>query len=116
MKSTVQPREQYAWSTAPRCGARNRQGTPCQCPAMRNKRRCRLHGGKSTGPRTPEGLERMRQSKIIHGRHTTESRMERAACRQLMRNCEALWRLGLDPDECLAYVREGEKEIWPDSL
>jgi hypothetical protein len=42
--------------------------------------------------------------------------MERAACRQLMRNCEALWRLGADPDECLAYFREAEKEIWPDAL
>ncbi len=34
--------------------------------------RCRLHGGKSTGPRTPEGLERMRQSKLKHGKFTKE--------------------------------------------
>jgi hypothetical protein len=34
--------------------------------------RCRLHGGKSTGPRTPEGLERMRQSKFKHGRYSKE--------------------------------------------
>lgn len=34
--------------------------------------RCRLHGGKSTGPRTREGLERMRQFKIKHGRYTKE--------------------------------------------
>lgn len=34
---------------APRCGAKNRQGNPCQLPAMRGKKRCRLHGGKSTG-------------------------------------------------------------------
>jgi len=36
------------FSMAPRCGARNRRGSPCQCPAMRNGR-CRLHGGLSTG-------------------------------------------------------------------
>jgi hypothetical protein len=41
--------------------------------------------------------------------------MERAACRQLLRNCEALWRLGMDPDECMEYIREGEKAIWPDA-
>jgi hypothetical protein len=47
---------------APRCGARarSRGGQPCQAPAVRGKRRCRMHGGISTGPRTPEGLERSR--------------------------------------------------------
>lgn len=30
---------------APRCGAKTRAGTPCRCPAVRGKRRCRLHGG-----------------------------------------------------------------------
>ena len=34
-------------SKAPRCGARTRRGTACRCPAMRRRRRCRLHGGKS---------------------------------------------------------------------
>ncbi len=42
-------------NVAQRCGARTRRGTPCQCPAMRNKQRCRLHGGASTGPRTKKG-------------------------------------------------------------
>jgi hypothetical protein len=36
---------------------RARTGRPCQDAAMPNGR-CKLHGGKSTGPRTPEGLER----------------------------------------------------------
>jgi hypothetical protein len=45
-------------NAAPRCGARSkRTGKPCQGAAMPNGR-CKLHGGKSTGPRTPEGLER----------------------------------------------------------
>jgi len=34
---------------APRCEARNRAGTPCQCPAMCGRKRCRLHGGLSPG-------------------------------------------------------------------
>ncbi len=34
---------------AARCGAMTRAGTPCQRPATRGRRRCRLHGGASTG-------------------------------------------------------------------
>ncbi len=50
-----------------RCGARcKRTGRPCQQPAMPNHR-CRLHGGKSTGPRTPEGLARLRRANTTHG-------------------------------------------------
>jgi hypothetical protein len=67
--------------TAPRCGAMNRQGSPCQCPAMRNGR-CRLHGGLSTGPRTPEGLQRIRIARTKHGWYT-------AAAKEQRRN--ALW-------------------------
>ncbi|MEY6431695.1 HGGxSTG domain-containing protein [Thioalkalicoccus limnaeus] len=40
--------------TRPRCGARTRRGTPCQCAALPNGR-CKFHGGLSTGPRTEEG-------------------------------------------------------------
>jgi hypothetical protein len=34
---------------APRCGARTRAGGACQRPAIRGRRRCRLHGGLSPG-------------------------------------------------------------------
>jgi hypothetical protein len=50
-----------------RCGARSkRTGKPCRGAAMPNGR-CKLHGGKSTGPRTPEGLERSRRANWKHG-------------------------------------------------
>src|SRR5216683_79253 len=39
-----------------RCGARTRFGTFCRTPAMRTKRRCKLHGGMSTGPRRAAGV------------------------------------------------------------
>jgi hypothetical protein len=68
-------------NNAPRCGAKTRAGTPCQCPAMRGKRRCYLHGGKSTGPRTPEGLERSRKARWKHGRETAERRAKRKEAR-----------------------------------
>lgn len=28
-----------------RCGAKTRKGSPCKSPAVRNKKRCRMHGG-----------------------------------------------------------------------
>lgn len=42
------------------CGARTRAGTPCKSTAIMTNGRCKLHGGMSTGPRTPSGLERSR--------------------------------------------------------
>ena len=40
---------------APRCGAKTRGGMPCQRPALRYRKRCRLHGGLSPGaPRGPK--------------------------------------------------------------
>ena len=40
------------------CGAHARTtGRPCQAPAGPNGR-CKLHGGKSTGPRTEAGMAR----------------------------------------------------------
>jgi hypothetical protein len=51
----------------PRCGARTRQnGRPCMARALWDRDadapvngRCRLHGGRSTGPKTNEGKRRI---------------------------------------------------------
>ena len=45
-----------------KCGARTRKGTPCQAPCTLDGLRCRMHGGLSTGPKTEEGRERIRES------------------------------------------------------
>jgi len=55
--------------SAPRCGARTRAGCACRQPAMANGR-CRLHGGRSTGPRTAAGLARSRAARLSHGYRT----------------------------------------------
>ena len=68
----------------PRCLARNRQGNPCQAPAMRGKRRCRLHGGKSTGP--PKGS----QNALKHGYYTAEAIASRRYIRELIRESNQL--------------------------
>lgn len=43
------------------CGAKTTKGTPCQKKALKNGR-CRLHGGKSTGPK-----DRERKSQQMQG-------------------------------------------------
>lgn len=53
------------------CGARTRGGTPCRAPAMPNGR-CRMHGGASTGPRTAEGLARLRVARTRTGLYSAE--------------------------------------------
>jgi hypothetical protein len=46
----------------PTCGAYARStGKPCQAPPRANGR-CKLHGGKSTGPRTSEGRARIAEA------------------------------------------------------
>ncbi|WP_088651643.1 helix-turn-helix domain-containing protein [Marinibacterium profundimaris] len=45
-----------------RCGAKTRKGTPCRAKSLPGKRRCKFHGGMSTGARTPEGIERIREA------------------------------------------------------
>ena len=48
--------------------AKTRRGTLCQNPAIGGRNRCKLHGGKSTGPRTPEGKARSIAAHTKHGR------------------------------------------------
>src|SRR2546423_1873015 len=71
-------------NAAPRCGARSkRTGKPCRAAAMPNGR-CKVHGGKSTGPRTPEGLERSRRANWKHGHFSGEAKAERSRLRAAM--------------------------------
>jgi hypothetical protein len=42
-----------------------------------------MHGGLSTGPKTVEGLERMRAAKTKHGQRTAEMEQIRAMVRKL---------------------------------
>jgi DNA-binding XRE family transcriptional regulator len=44
------------------CGAETRKGTPCRCKSEAGKRRCKYHGGLSTGPKTQEGRDRIAEA------------------------------------------------------
>ncbi len=70
----TKPRGNPDLHLAPRCGARTRANCPCRSPAIRGKLRCRMHGGRSTGPRTPEGLARLRTARTIHGAYSAATR------------------------------------------
>jgi hypothetical protein len=66
------------WS-APRCGAKSRAGTPCRCPAIRGRNRCRLHGGLSPG--APKGGK---NGNYVDGYFTTQAVEERRWARSLL--------------------------------
>lgn len=45
-----------------RCGALTRKGTACWNWSEPGRRRCKVHGGRSTGPTTPEGRARIAEA------------------------------------------------------
>jgi hypothetical protein len=74
---------------AARCGAkRKHDGRSCQQPAMGNGR-CRFHGGKSTGPKTPDGAQRARKAALRHGFYTAEAIEERRFARSALARLRA---------------------------
>src|SRR5207237_10059845 len=69
---------------------------------------CKLHGGKSTGPRTPEGLERSRRANWKHGHFSREAKAERsrlrAAILALRDLCNSI--SGLIPRQCSPAIKD----------
>jgi hypothetical protein len=64
---------------AARCGAKTRQGTACQCPAIRGRSRCRIHGGLSPG--APRGVQ---NGNFVDGYFTAEAIEERRWAQSLL--------------------------------
>ena len=87
MKSEEQPHAKYAFLMSPRCGAKTRSGTPCKSPAMKNGR-CRLHGGKSTGP--PKG----NTNALKQGFYTRDAITHRRYVRKLIKDSRELLKQG----------------------
>ena len=50
----------------------------CRAPAIKGKRVCMTHGGKSTGPKTEAGRQRCADARTIHGNETRQARSERS--------------------------------------
>jgi len=76
-----------------RCGAKTRRGTACQRPAYKHNGRCGLHGGKSTGAKTPEGIQRISEVNLKHGRYTKDKLERKRRSAEVGRECEAKLRI-----------------------
>ena len=60
-----------------RCLAKTRKGTLCQSPAFKHNGKCRLHGGRSTGPKTQEGRRTISEANYRNGKYTKEKLQHR---------------------------------------
>ena len=80
-----------------RCQALSRRSKEqCKKPALKGKRVCGFHGGKSTGPRTEEGKARIAQAHTTHGKETKVKREHRSrSSANLMGLEDIAWLLGM---------------------
>ena len=65
--------------TSLRCGVRTRSGGSCRAPAVRGKKRCRMHGG-APGSGAPRANQNARQ----HGLFTRDAIAERKQIQALL--------------------------------
>ena len=76
----------------PRCQAKSKRSQQqCRSPAIRGKRVCKVHGGRSPGPRTQQGRNLCGAAKTLHGR---ETRAIRAKRQQALTKLKLLERMG----------------------
>ena len=68
-----------------RCGAKTRRGGACRSPAVRGKKRCRMHGGaRNSG--APRGNRNARK----HGLFTMDAIVERKRIQNLLADARIL--------------------------
>jgi hypothetical protein len=77
---------------APRCGARTRKGLPCGSPAVRGRKRCRMHGGRF---RATDGCRTclLETGPLEAWPFSAEAREEMSHFRELLRECKELAKL-----------------------
>jgi hypothetical protein len=64
---------------SPRCGAKTRAGGACRSPAVRGRKRCRMHGG-AQGSGAPGANQNARK----HGRFSRDAIAERLRIQALL--------------------------------
>lgn len=70
----------YAFNTAPRCGAKTkRSGEPCLAPAVRTKKRCRIHGGSAGS-----GAQKGNTNALKHGLTTRDMKAFKKAVKEAL--------------------------------
>ena len=93
-----------------RCSARSkRTKLRCGAPAMRGKKVCATHGGKSTGPKTELGKANSAKANLKHGQYTKQAQAERSkASAQLSQLEDAMYLLGMsDAPRCTGRKAKG---------
>ena len=78
-------RNTTAMRLSPRCGAKTRAGRPCVAPAVRGKKRCRMHGG-ARGSGAPAG----NRNALKEGLFTRFAIEERRQANALLREAYSL--------------------------
>jgi hypothetical protein len=101
------------------CAAIKKNGERCQCKllfrgAKGKGKKCRFHGGLSTGPKTPEGKARSLAAVQAGARrrHETMTPEQKAAHVAKLQEANKLWRERQSVDEralAMAPLREGFK-------
>ena len=72
---------------SPRCGAKTRAGGSCRSPAVRGKKRCRMHGGARES-----GAPKGNRNALRHGLFTAEAIAERKRIQDLLVDTRELLR------------------------
>lgn len=83
----MSPRNTGPMQATQRCGAQTRHGEPCRAPALRGKKRCRMHGG-AAGSGAPSG----NGNAVKHGFFSREAIEERKFVRTVLSEAENLLR------------------------
>jgi hypothetical protein len=82
-------RNTRAMRASPRCGAKIRCGGACRAPAMRGKKRCRMHGG-APGSGAPGGNQNARKRGLFTRDAIAERRQVRALLGEARKLLEAM--------------------------
>lgn len=65
------------------CGSKTRSGEPCKRHAIQGSSRCKLHGGKSTGPKEQKGNKNAAKPGSIYSQFLTDAENDMLASIEL---------------------------------
>ena len=77
----MNPKKSLLFLESLRCGAstKNYNGRPCRAPAVRGKKRCRMHGGAKNS-----GAQKWNTNALKHGHTTSEAKNIRKQIRSTL--------------------------------
>ena len=84
LKNGIKP---FVLSSLPMCGARTSNGQPCKRYGNRLNGRCRLHGGRSTGPKSD--TSKANNANFKTGSHTQQAIQQRRKITALIKQCKS---------------------------